>query len=277
MDFQLPVLVVTIPNTHRYPRNLHLLNPVKFQISEVVSLSTALNRSELEYLRRDSQTYFHTMGREIALSELGCAYGHLLAYQRFVKLDTDWALILEDDAIMSNPISDILQLISTTKKASVVSLIDQRGGVKFDLFHRKAPLERMLIPGVGTSAYLINRLAASAYLKTFDNFGILSTADWHYPQPFNLRFYSVQNPRFLHDWSGKDSTIRIERDSLVQSTEKNQLRGRRTLTAKIKWVMSFRSDPQVFLQVLYVEFLLKGMTTVSSILIRCYELGKKFK
>jgi glycosyl transferase family 25 len=106
-------------------------------------------------------------GRYLSRPEVGCYLSHLKAIRLFLDTDLDYCLILEDDAALSPRLKavvnsaikygddwDILRLstVNSGKRFSVVRTDDCRLGV---CFTREK----------GAGAYVLNRRAASVFLK----------------------------------------------------------------------------------------------------------------
>lgn len=258
MGVEFKVFVVTVKDSLRWPSNLHFLQAAEKNIVTVMSLSTKFNQLELKNLHRGSEIYSLTVGRDMSLAELGCAYGHHAAYQSFLNSSVDWALILEDDACMITSLNHLLDSVSQMKEPTIISLIDRRGGLENPFRKQSEEFLPLWFPSQATSAYLINREAASIYLKNYRRNGILSPSDWPYPQVRSVAFYSLRNPIFKHDWSGTDSLIAQERNSVIRGGEYNPVTlDKFTFAESLKRIRRFHSLGIPLKDTWYPEFQLK--------------------
>lgn len=209
------VFVITVKGSIRRPKNLDLLNTVSDEITLVESLSTEFNAEQLVSLHNGKAVYYLTVGRDLSLAEIGCAYGHYLAYKSLLKTTSEWALVLEDDANMDLPVDPLLEEINKLRGPAVISLIDRRGGVENPFQRQGGELIKLLLPSQATSAYLINKQAAKIYLENFNEFGVLSPSDWPFPHPREISFYATHKPYFIHNWSDQDSLVAIGRSLTI--------------------------------------------------------------
>jgi len=221
-QLQIPAFIITTRDSNRQLVNLQPFHDSIFLQNTVVSLSPRYERKKLESLHKGINLYMCTIGRDISLSELGCAFGHFEVYKQFLTTQQAWGLVLEDDAELMGLKSSIFSELKKITKPAIISLIEQRGGERD--FRELAPesnLVKMIFPGKGTSAYLINRNAAKIYLNNYNRFGICSTADWPFPYPKNLNFFYVKEPLFYQHWNDPNSTI--QKDRLGKIRQQNDL------------------------------------------------------
>lgn len=105
-------------------------------------------------------------GKRPMAGELGCHVSHVWAFQRFLRSEARWALILEDDALIGPDLPAVLQ--------SLAACEDNWDMVKLSGVHSGTPspvrdlgggyrLAVMLSRYTGSSAYLVNRHAAQTY------------------------------------------------------------------------------------------------------------------
>ncbi len=115
----------------------------------------------------DPLAFHKKHGMTVTNGEIGCYLSHLLAIQAFVNSDADFALILEDDVIITDKLPAAL--------IGVTAHTDQWDMVKLSAIHSGTPYRYleistgqwlciMLSRCTGASAYLINRKAAQNYL-----------------------------------------------------------------------------------------------------------------
>ena len=271
MKEELLVCVITIPESLRYPKGLGLLPVGTFKVVTVISFSKNANYDELEAIKHNSDLYTLTIGRDISLGEIGCAYGHFSAYKALLNSTFDYALVLEDDAKMVHQIDDVISEFKRIAKPAVISLINRRGGA-IRYFGKSSPLYlRMISPGQGTSAYLINREAAHAYHRNYLKNGLTSTADWHYPLPRGVQHYITSEPAFHHDFNSSDSFLEVDRNQSTMTSDfsKSSFKG------QLRRVKTLNSYGFQLLDLLYVEFWIKIRVTLIGILWRLHNIPKK--
>jgi GR25 family glycosyltransferase involved in LPS biosynthesis len=133
------------------------------------------------------------LGRELTKGEYGCANAHLAAYERVIDFDHKWAIVLEDDAMLSADFIDQLDQIDVEpNNARVIQLygIDvYRNQVRdypwfLDFINRKS-CETNLVDirqhweyPERTHGYLINKAAAAIAVRTMKGNKNLTPADW---------------------------------------------------------------------------------------------------
>lgn len=91
---------------HIYVIGNHQLNldpvPGNVEVSRIAPVY--FDEANIEHARRVSRAdFFAQYGREPINGELGCAMAHAEAYRAFLDTDSLWALVFEDDALISNP------------------------------------------------------------------------------------------------------------------------------------------------------------------------------
>jgi GR25 family glycosyltransferase involved in LPS biosynthesis len=127
------------------------------------------------------------MRRNLSAGEIGCAYGHLLAYQRCEE--SDWLIVLEDDVEIINTTLELEEFLckgNFSKDAAVVFFdLDSEklklwNFKKFPWYHRP----------YGTHAYAINRKALELVQASHQQ--ILSTADWPIQWAYSIDFFSAR-------------------------------------------------------------------------------------
>jgi glycosyl transferase family 25 len=107
-------------------------------------------------------------GMEPVLGELGCYLSHYILMQRFLDSTAEFALVLEDDALISERLPVALHgLMANAERWDMVKLSSIHSGTPQRVLE-VAPgmhLAVMLSRCTASSAYIVNRKAASAYLQ----------------------------------------------------------------------------------------------------------------
>jgi glycosyl transferase, family 25 len=115
----------------------------------------------------DTTTYCQKHGMTPLLGELGCYLSHVAAMRLFLQSDAAFALILEDDVVLHSSLTSVLSgLMAHPTRWDMVKLSGVHSGTPVRVLNI-APghdLAVMLSRCTGSSAYIINRHAAQAYL-----------------------------------------------------------------------------------------------------------------
>jgi glycosyl transferase family 25 len=116
----------------------------------------------------DETAYRRKHGMAPVLGELGCYLSHVEAMRLFLATEAAFAMILEDDVLLHDSLPAVLQgLIAKPGRWDMVKLSAVHSGTPQRVL-KLSPghdLAVMLSRCTGSSAYLINRHAAGAYLQ----------------------------------------------------------------------------------------------------------------
>jgi glycosyl transferase family 25 len=116
----------------------------------------------------DEPAYRRRHGMTPLPGELGCYLSHVRAMRLFLDSPADFALLLEDDVLLHDSLPDVLQgLMAHPERWDVAKLSAVHGGTPVP-YLQVAPghtLAVMLSRCTGSSAYVLNRRAAQAYLR----------------------------------------------------------------------------------------------------------------
>jgi GR25 family glycosyltransferase involved in LPS biosynthesis len=137
------------------------------------------------------------LGRELGKNELACVLGHLKIYKKFLEdPSVDWCLVLEDDALISPQIVELLDVISKLPSNSVIHLSQQKNLTNYVLERasivassNEYRLSRVLDFIPGTYGYLIDRQAAGTAVRLSQNEKFYFTADWPLTWIRNVDFW----------------------------------------------------------------------------------------
>jgi glycosyl transferase family 25 len=116
----------------------------------------------------DEPAYRRKHGKTPAPGELGCYLSHHEVMRRFLAGEAEFALVLEDDVLLEPSLPAVLQgLLAHPDRWDMVKLSAVHSGTPVPVLE-VAPGHRlavMLTRCTGSSAYLINRRAATAYAR----------------------------------------------------------------------------------------------------------------
>jgi GR25 family glycosyltransferase involved in LPS biosynthesis len=146
-------------------------------------------------------------GRELSFGEIACADVHLSAYEVFLGFKTEWTLIFEDDAFMSESVTNFINQIEILDHPAIIQLHSSPMNNKAIETRKKRLSEdlkssiHLLIKKIEATnnahAYLINREAAAKILRLQSSYKIVSPADWPYLWRNEVTFYETQVDFFV--------------------------------------------------------------------------------
>jgi glycosyl transferase family 25 len=145
----------------------------------------------------DLRDYFFENGRLVSAlkpGEVGCYASHLKALRTILARDLEYALILEDDALLPHDLTTVIEdvLASVPESWDFIHLCGEpRRAVKpvAPLKHRGTLVRYSRIPG-GTVGYLISRKGARKFLTPSKRAWPIDT-DFRRPWVFRLDAYGV--------------------------------------------------------------------------------------
>jgi glycosyl transferase, family 25 len=117
--------------------------------------------------RLDTPNYCRQHGMTPLLGELGCYLSHVRLMQQFLRSQAEFALVLEDDVMLHASLPAVLHgLMAQAARWDMVKLSGVHSGtpVRVSNIAPGHDLAVMLSRCTGSSAYLINRRAAQAYV-----------------------------------------------------------------------------------------------------------------
>ena len=135
----------------------------------------------------DVPAYRRKHGKDPVPGELGCYLSHVEAMKQFLTTDAEFALVLEDDVLLTDRLPDALRgLMANARHWDMVKLSAVHSGTPQRVLE-VAPgqwLAVMLTRCTGASAYMVNRRAAQAYvarlLPMHLPFDIVYDLGWEY-------------------------------------------------------------------------------------------------
>ena len=112
MKNQIPIFVINLKkDTHKKEHMQNLLDKLglKYEFIDAVYGKDL----DTEYIKTvyDKEKAIESLGRELALGEIGCALSHKKVYNKMIKQDINISLILEDDVIIDKKILKFFKYI----------------------------------------------------------------------------------------------------------------------------------------------------------------------
>jgi glycosyl transferase family 25 len=198
------------------------------------SLEASLSALNLDVLRSDGVIYHsgndeptvvnqrlaqRTFGRSLTDPEVGCALAHMNVWRKLLDSDSEWALIVEDDAQVLNGamLCDLIEGLQNRflREATVIllyaeNLVALRGRTRRV---GRCDVVEAAFPPFTTTAYAINRAAAQDYVA--HALPLSGPIDWPLRHHRKIRFYASV-PVVFRPSENSMSTIgpRIERGRL---------------------------------------------------------------
>jgi glycosyl transferase family 25 len=158
---------------------------------------TAQQRAQL-----DDSSYCRKHGMLPVLGELGCYLSHVDAMRLFLASPAPFALLLEDDVLLGSGLPAVLRgLMAHAERWDMVKLSAVHRGTPVPLVE-VAPGHRlavMLSRCTGSSAYLLNRRAAQAYVEQLLPMSLPYDHVFDQGWTFDLKVRLVSPPPCGHD------------------------------------------------------------------------------
>ena len=184
----------------------------------------------------------------LSLSEMGCANSHLLCYKRLLDSDSEYALVLEDDAELIN--SDCHELVEIANMFINRNFLNTKSKSRLLLYYTESAnlLENKVSKGEflvvrgnpsHAMAYLLNRSAAKELLTA--NAYLDYVPDW--PKGTSLEFYLTRRRLFNH--GSKLGTV----ESLLERGRKQSklnVRERNILNIRILLLVQYFANREFF-------------------------------
>jgi glycosyl transferase, family 25 len=158
-------------NLDRAPERLARINTQLQRLNLPYTRIAAVDARALTEAQKrllDEPTYRRKHGMTPVLGELGCYLSHVQAMQLFLASTSSFALVLEDDVLLKDSLPAVLHgLLQNKQRWDVAKLSAVHSGTPMP-YLPVAPghdLAVMLTRCTGSSAYIMNRKAATAYAQ----------------------------------------------------------------------------------------------------------------
>jgi len=137
--------------------------------------------------------YERRHGKEPTPCEIGCYMSHMGAMRRFLESDAEFALILEDDAILSDALPGVLAGLERLSGQWNMSLLygNYPGLPQKERIDRHHELAGFLARETGAVAYAVDRKAASVYLDRLLPMSLPFDVDFDRAWDFGIKFRGV--------------------------------------------------------------------------------------
>ena len=132
---------------------------------DAVNGRTLSDAEKQQYLDPNRQNW---LPRQLSAGALGCSLAHIKAWQALIASDADCALILEDDAVLSDEAAPILnKLTGRSHQFDIITLhhYKRRPRHKIEQLSSGHELSVVRYNQIGAIAYLISRQAAMRLIK----------------------------------------------------------------------------------------------------------------
>lgn len=234
-DFSFSTYVISLKDelSRRESISIQLGNlRIPFSFVDAIDMRSNKNSHSFASLSKSS-----VLNRPITQGEIGCALTHIKTYQEFLLSSSEWALIIEDDALLkslsSQKISNILSSIGANVDMVVLgySKLEEN---HLNSFYIKEPIKKKYSTNdikiglvwrnwtCGTVSYLINRAGAKKILKNFteNNRKIATIADdmLYFEKTCGVNIYHVRPLLVIENFTTFTSSIEDDRSKLQSSS-----------------------------------------------------------
>lgn len=188
------------------------------------------------------------IGRSLTKGEIGATYSHAKIYEKAIKDNCDYALIIEDDCLISEKIVDFIRDINTffmnippdsisfiqrnhTKKSLIIN--SKLRGYKLGEIFKFNKILGSTQYIVGSNAYLCDRIALSKLNKSYMPFYFVCD-HWF----FVRKVSKIKNYYFLdsHIVAAKEDNIRFIDSEIEDERKKVKINSVLSTYAKIKYL-----------------------------------------
>ena len=112
-EFNIPVYVISLARAKERRANMRRQLDALGMRYEIVDAVDGATLKPEEYMNRLRPRQFKmTYGREVIKGEIGCFLSHCAVLERIAESENDCALILEDDAVLSDDLPNIVKRVN---------------------------------------------------------------------------------------------------------------------------------------------------------------------
>jgi glycosyl transferase family 25 len=163
--------LILVINLDRAPQRLQKITEQLNRLGltwERVSAADGKTLSMEDETLLDAKAFGARHGKTPLLGELGCYLSHVWAFERFLRSDAQFAVVLEDDVLLHDELPEVLLGLASYADAwDMVKLSGVHSGtpVSVGALTKQHALAVMLSRCTGSSAYAVNRHAATVYSR----------------------------------------------------------------------------------------------------------------
>ncbi|EAV7066399.1 glycosyltransferase family 25 protein [Salmonella enterica subsp. arizonae serovar 63:z36:-] len=201
------------------------INAVDLRKIKSITITKYLNNDKLPYPK---------VRTNLTNGEIGCALSHLKALNKFVEDEGEYALILEDDAILPTNYLDVINNICSNSKGYWDFLL--LGYSKLDVsetssFYKMEPINILQkINNIsigepwknwtsGTVAYLVSKQAARRFIEVHNRKIFTVADDWaFFKGNFDFKILHCRPLIIFENYAELKSSIELERGTFISYT-----------------------------------------------------------
>ena len=201
-----------------------------------IDLEKILSDYEIPFLRIDaiapemlpeldvqtiSISNFLSITPKMSPGEICCAFGHKLIYEQITRAEFEWALVLEDDAILRIDPKQILFNSINASSPSIIQLSPDPNSLEFttvaeaEIYTANPVIVKLQAPQLETCAYFINKSAARRILNRTPTSLISARADWPLEALNRINFFATETFCAFQIKNVKNTTI-VDRNYWVK-------------------------------------------------------------
>lgn len=194
-----PACGIYIINLARSPDRLAMQREQFQKLALSFARVEAVDGSALEFPHPalDERGFHRRHGKTINPNELGCTLSHIRAIQMFADSENEFAVILEDDADLSDHFEQVIDAaIAQSDRWDMVKLNRRHSGMPVSVASLTADhrLIAYLAKQSGAVGYLINRKAARAYIDGLLPMRVPYDHEFDRGHAYGLRVFGVLPP-----------------------------------------------------------------------------------
>jgi len=193
-----------------------LIEPVRIEAVDGSRLC-----QQMRDLMCDPAQYRSCHGRDPMPAEIGCYVSHLRALRRFVQSPHAYAVVLEDDASISEDFREIIESLASSDLGGfdVVKLQGRHHGLSIPTTAVGGiRLHVNLTRVTGATGYMLNRVAAERYLHSLSK--MVVPFDHAFDRPLQLGLRIASALPYPVSPSGASSTIAFDGSQRLKGWEK---------------------------------------------------------
>jgi glycosyl transferase, family 25 len=191
------------------------------------------------------------LGREMTAGEVGCAVSHRWAYQRAISEGLDYALIIEDDALLAGNLNELFDFVDAHTISWDIIILGYSKLKSSDAinFYRMEPVGRVHSSYLGnkigrvwrnwtcgTVGYLISKSGAVKLLNSSDKVCVVADSWGYFENALDLKIFHHRPNIVYENFTSFESSIQNDRASLLRK-ERKYLNSIRVLRGYLRKVL----------------------------------------